>query len=1400
MGEIFGDQVQRILSSFSQKDIHFFAWLCAVRALPFLGVNGSFDYWIHKGDDKRQHHILSVLKAIDDIAVNGSGVYYSAVENAAKDAYNADAKTAAAAATAVAYATYSIINTYYADEPYDSIFADSSAAASAANATNHAADKQIINLRSILLDDLENIKVGKRLFQNDTTIYGKIWDNFQGALRDLGCEYWGDWYAKVFAKGFMLDDTDCDEIKLRLNVPSEIMVRGAAEVARYTMELKGQGAVRLNEFRVIILGDKGSGKTSLAMRLKNPISSMPTADASTEGVDVIDWFVPSDPSQPVSGATVHIWDFAGHVITHAAHRCFMSERCLYILVVDGRIEGDNRVEYWLEQIRNYGGNSPVLVLVNIRNEHHVDLHKNTLKKEFPSIEGFHQVNICVGGEPLKVFRQTVLKHLWYNPLWKDQQISAPAYKVKEALRQKFTQGNNFITLDDFEQIAKNNCVMTEEYEQLLKDLSDLGICLWYKDDDMREVNTLMLNPNWISHGIYRLITWGIENRKSALSVSDFREVFKGIDALTYPEEKVGFLFSLMKTYQLAFFKSTTEIFVPLLLPVDRPKAEYLPEFVFGDRLCMEYCASQALPPYTVARLAAVRSKDLDRTRSWRFGAVLIWKPDTTDKHQTGEEIFAEALVEENERARSVIVYVKGSKKTEYISQLRSTLNSIFDSYKSSFPQLTYEVFVPASVTHKLQPLFLSEETIKGHLIRRRDYFEPNTGVLIPVDDILKKYNIDARISINYDNTNIINFTRIPVSINEVNILSNLAPELLREARLICIGDADAGKTTLIERLVTKKWKQTEGPTRGIAIRSTIIDDPEPFDLKRILGLNYWDFGGQDIMHSMHQYFMAERCLYIIVLDGRRDEKPEYWLDLVSMYGGHSPVMIVMNKIDHNNNARINEEKIREIYGRKLMHISFHYLSCKEETGLADFQIELLRTIKLMECYQKVFSKNWNQVRQHVRYMRDANGIPKNYLSIEEYENICKKHSIDEKDVYVLLGWLHDMGVCLSYQHIHTSGVVEKIKVLQPEWITNGIYKIINDKRATIRHGFVTHQMLRTILEENDGENIQFRNIECDFILEMMRIFQYSYSVGDAEFFPMLTSIEKPPLPLIFTNTETITYRIRFTSLLPMSVLHNVIVRLREDVQPSLTWREGTFLSNNEVHAQLAFGEDRKIIDIKVAGSREDAARYLSRLLAEIHRVLLYIDVEWTEFVVVTHENVNAELDIERLQKMYAKGIREEYVKEFNEVMLILPILRNIMPQLVIDKLQNAVDDADTIREILKVSCATHETVKMMRQQIAQTYASIQEISNQVRSNEKYAAEICARLNVNLNKILQCIENIKKDAADNYPEIRNAINEVYIAVKNKNQRNLLTKLLTLVGHTANLYGVYGLGLQLLNLIS
>ncbi|MDR1379900.1 MAG: hypothetical protein LBJ47_00285, partial [Tannerella sp.] len=142
----FRSVVKRELIKLSREEIVYFAWLCAMRALPFLGKYGHFGFWEEKD---KQKHLYSVFYALDISNVVGGGVDAYAYAYAAANAANAT--YAAAAANAATYAA----NTANA-AAYAATYA-ANAYAAAANAA-YAGAAASYRLKEIILKDLKNIK------------------------------------------------------------------------------------------------------------------------------------------------------------------------------------------------------------------------------------------------------------------------------------------------------------------------------------------------------------------------------------------------------------------------------------------------------------------------------------------------------------------------------------------------------------------------------------------------------------------------------------------------------------------------------------------------------------------------------------------------------------------------------------------------------------------------------------------------------------------------------------------------------------------------------------------------------------------------------------------------------------------------------------------------------------------------------------------------------------------------------------------------------------------------------------------------------------------------------------------------------------------------------------------
>jgi Ras of Complex, Roc, domain of DAPkinase/TIR domain len=106
---------------------------------------------------------------------------------------------------------------------------------------------------------------------------------------------------------------------------------------------------------------------------------------------------------------------------------------------------------------------------------------------------------------------------------------------------------------------------------------------------------------------------------------------------------------------------------------------------------------------------------------------------------------------------------------------------------------------------------------------------------------------------------------------------------LNEGKLILVGRGEVGKTSVVKRLVSNQFRGDESKTQGINITNWYVHSN-----LETLRFNVWDFGGQEIMHATHQFFLTERSLYLLVLNGREggeDLDAEYWLKHIESFGG-----------------------------------------------------------------------------------------------------------------------------------------------------------------------------------------------------------------------------------------------------------------------------------------------------------------------------------------------------------------------------------------------------------------------------------------------------------------------------------------------------------------------------------
>lgn len=600
-------------------------------------------------------------------------------------------------------------------------------------------DKQF---RKIIFEDIKNIKNNNNSLDIYDYSLSEKWYEFHCFLKNIDCEFFAETIETLFLNGFKINDDD-KYIECILNIPTEMYIDKNNNISSYLYNML-KGSKRLNEARLILLGDKGSGKTSLARRLLDPYAKMPKIEESTPGVDISSFRV-CDISKSINSennTNVRLWDFAGHTITHAAHRCFLSERCVYVILCESRKENTDSLNYWLELVRNYGGNSKVFVLINRQDQNIVKVDENRITRDFSENEcEFFYFSIKDDNETdLIHFRNRIANYIANSPSWSSNQIGVDWFKIKESLENRFgNSGESYISIDIYNDIADS--IGVKDREEALKALSALGVCLYYPQ--IEDLRTVVLDPEWITFGIYYIINW-LANKSNGykISINDFQEVFEN-HADKYPLDKHRFLYRLMIKYELAYEETEDILVIPQCMQTDEP--HQLPKFDC-DYLQIRFEAKNVdgcqihIPPDLMPRIIVKRSLEMKNHRSfaWRYGAVLY-----SEK--------AIALIIQNGSVLNI--KVSGERASEFLYKLYITVQSVIDNYDSfqkNKPIFSVLPFCTDGERGEITPVQTLNNVIKQGNIEK---INPLDNSMLDVDKTVENYhNIIININSNFSGT------------------------------------------------------------------------------------------------------------------------------------------------------------------------------------------------------------------------------------------------------------------------------------------------------------------------------------------------------------------------------------------------------------------------------------------------------------------------------------------------------------------------------------------------------------------------------------------------------------------------------------------------------------------------
>ncbi len=137
------------------------------------------------------------------------------------------------------------------------------------------------------------------------------------------------------------------------NPPREIVEQGNEAILNYWNQIKEQkGTVELYEAKLIIVGEGGTGKTTLFEKLKDPEHQVGNT-LETIGINIKEGLPFTHPIIQNQVFHANLWDFGGQELQYMTHQFFLSPRALYVLMMDARKELGN-LSYWFKIISLLG--------------------------------------------------------------------------------------------------------------------------------------------------------------------------------------------------------------------------------------------------------------------------------------------------------------------------------------------------------------------------------------------------------------------------------------------------------------------------------------------------------------------------------------------------------------------------------------------------------------------------------------------------------------------------------------------------------------------------------------------------------------------------------------------------------------------------------------------------------------------------------------------------------------------------------------------------------------------------------------------------------------------------------------------------------------------------------------
>ena len=348
--------------------------------------------------------------------------------------------------------------------------------------------------------------------------------------------------------------------------PVEVLEGGYRTVLHYFWEEEenendADPHIELSEYRLLVLGDLGAGKSTFIEKIGNIL------ETSTLGKSIA--ITKSNLSdQPEESLIVKFWEFDNQLTSNSFYNLFLFKEEGYILV-HSLTFSNKALEYWLHKSIWLADEEPLITICNKQKMSDSPLNVRAIRRR---VKNFHRkletIDLQRGTSSFFSLRQEINYRIRQRFNFKRIKVPSQWNNLIDELRAK-SENKALIDWNQLEELFEKNGVRRNELKiYFAQILHSTGVIYNHSDDDELK-KLIVLDPEWLIEA-YNDLTAKAIRFEGFLESSDLEEiVWHGEKFKNYRVELKLLLIKVGLMYQIADVDNQNPLkhfFIPYLLP------------------------------------------------------------------------------------------------------------------------------------------------------------------------------------------------------------------------------------------------------------------------------------------------------------------------------------------------------------------------------------------------------------------------------------------------------------------------------------------------------------------------------------------------------------------------------------------------------------------------------------------------------------------------------------------------------------------------------------------------------------------------------------------------------------------------------------------------------------------